>query len=371
MILALWTPFRPAHAQHLILAALLHDIGHWPFCHLIEDLHLAGIPRHETMARQYLTQGELADVLQREWGVVPEEIADLLEGQQQDAVQRLLGSVLSGPIDVDKMDYLMRDSLHAGVPYGRNFDQTRLISSLCVNQTGDGLAVTDKGRTAAEMLVFARYVMFSEVYWHHAVRAATAMFQRAFFRLHHDMDLTVLFGLQEDAFITQLQRAAGKSDVGDLLDGLFGFRRQLYKRWCEYSCFEDPLRYGRLARQPYAWLVRCSEQIAARLSTRLSRTIPADQILIDAPPSKLEVQFKIDIYNAKSRQYRQLVEVSPVVKTLAETQFDDYVKRVRVFVHPELAEDLRRLPNGQADAERIIDAAWGAICEDDQAPDHP
>ena len=44
--------------------------------------------------------------------------------------------MLSGPIDVDKMDYLMRDSLHAGVPYGRNFDQQRLIGSLCVNEAG-------------------------------------------------------------------------------------------------------------------------------------------------------------------------------------------------------------------------------------------
>ena len=89
--------------------------------------------------------------------------------------------MLSGPIDIDKMDYLPRDSLHAGVPYGRNFDQERLIGSLCLNEAGDGLAITDKGKTAAEMMVFARYVMFSEVYWHHGVRSATAMLQRAFY----------------------------------------------------------------------------------------------------------------------------------------------------------------------------------------------
>ena len=83
----------------------------------------------------------------------------------------ILGSMLSGPIDIDKMDYLVRDSLHAGVPYGRNFDQGRLIGSLCLNEAGDGLAISRKGQTAAEMMVFARYVMFSEVYWHHGVRA--------------------------------------------------------------------------------------------------------------------------------------------------------------------------------------------------------
>jgi HD superfamily phosphohydrolase len=83
---------------------------------------------------------------------------------------KLLRSILSGPIDIDKMDYLERDSLHAGVPYGRHFDKQRLIQSLVLNAAGDGLALTHKGKTAAELMVFARYVMFSEVYWHRRAR---------------------------------------------------------------------------------------------------------------------------------------------------------------------------------------------------------
>ena len=59
--------------------------------------------------------------------------------------------MLSGPIHIDKMDYLHRDSLHAGVPYGRHFDQQRLLGSLCLNESGNGLAITDKGKTAAEL----------------------------------------------------------------------------------------------------------------------------------------------------------------------------------------------------------------------------
>ena len=114
--------------------------------------------------------------------------------------------MLSGPIDIDKMDYLFRDSLHAGVPYGRHFDQQRLLGSLCLNQAGDGLAITDKGKTAAELMVFARYVMFSEVYWHHGVRAATAMLQRAFYLLHGALDLDALFRMTEHEMIDELQR---------------------------------------------------------------------------------------------------------------------------------------------------------------------
>ena len=135
---------------------------------------------------------------------------------------RMLASMLSGPIDIDKMDYLARDSLHAGVPYGRNFDQQRLIGSLCLNAAGDGLAITDKGKTAAEMMVFARYVMFSEVYWHHGVRAATAMLQRAFYLLHGDARPGRTVSTDRRADDRRLCAGGRRRTRGELLDGLFG-----------------------------------------------------------------------------------------------------------------------------------------------------
>ena len=173
---------KDCHA--LILAALLHDIGHWPFCHPIEDLEIQGIPEHETFAVEYLQRDSLRNLIESDWGVSVDDVIALLMRKKETSVQSLLYSILSGPIDIDKMDYLYRDSLHSGVPYGKNFDTPRLIANLCVNSEGDRLAITHKGKTAAELMVFARYVMFSEVYWHHTVRSATAMFQRAFFRWH-------------------------------------------------------------------------------------------------------------------------------------------------------------------------------------------
>src|SRR5690606_2564346 len=116
-------------------------------------------------------------------------------------------SMLSGPIDVDKIDYLARDSHHAGVPYGKHFDASRLISSLCLNQAGTAVAVTDKGRTAAELMVFARYVMFSEVYWHHTVRAATAMLQRAVTMQSQTIDWHVLYGATDLEMPNLLRKA--------------------------------------------------------------------------------------------------------------------------------------------------------------------
>jgi hypothetical protein len=99
--------------------------------------------------------------------------------------------------------------------------------------------------------------------------------------------------------------------------------------------------------------VSCSERLAKLLSSELGRPIDPEMILIDAPPVKLEVQFQVEIYHSKLAQYRSLRDVSPVVKTLAETQFDNYVKRVRVFVAPEIAEATRQI----VDPERLLRAA--------------
>lgn len=334
---------RPADAEVFLAAALLHDLGHWPFCHPIEDLRLASVPRHELFANSFLLEGEIADTLRDDWGVNPRDVVTLLSERPRDARGRILASMLSGPIDIDKMDYLPRDSLHAGVPYGRNLDQSRLINSLCLNEAGDGLAISDKGKTAAELAVFARYVMFSEVYWHHAVRAATAMLQRAFYLVHHEIDLDALFRMTEAPFLAELQRAA-KGPVQELLSGLFGPTRRLYKRVGQFSFFEQEAIYTRLARQPYPWLAVCAEQFAVVASTALGRVVAPHEVLFDAPPIEREVEFNVQVFFPKEQRYRMLGDVSPVVRTLAKEQFDDYVKRVRIFAHPRIAEALRAHP---------------------------
>ncbi len=334
-------------AETLIVAALLHDVGHWPFCHPIEDMRLPGVPEHESFARRFILEGEVGDILRDHWRLDPNRVAALLTEDRQDAKSRILQSVLSSPIDIDKMDYLARDSLHAGTPYGRNYDQQRLIGSLCLNRAGDGLAITDKGRTAAEMMVFARYVMFSEVYWHHAVRAATAMLQRAFYGVYRTLDWETLFPLAEEPFIDAL-RGAGDRAADELLDALFGPTRRLYKRWAQYSYFQHPDIYQQLARRPYPWLVACAAEFARLVENCLGRAISPHEILIDAPPLQREVQFNVDVYFPSEGDYRPLGEISPVVHTLATRQFDDYVKRVRIFVHPRLADDLRQLPGRDA-----------------------
>lgn len=332
-----------AHAAEVFLAAaLLHDIGHWPFCHPIEDMGLPDVPSHEAIAARVLQQSEIPEILQNSWNISWQEVAGLLAGQTTGDQDRILQTMLSGPMDVDKLDYLPRDSLHAGVPYGRNFDRDRLIGSLCLNQAGNGLALTEKGRTAAEMMVFARYVMFSEVYWHHAVRSATAMFQTAFSMLVDRVNLDLLFGMPEFEFVAQLQAAASDTPAARLLDGIFGPSRQLYKRLVQYSSFQQPEIYRLFAQRPFAELRECSARLAALLSESSGTRVEAHEVIIDSPPPGREIEFHVDMFFPKENCYRPLRDVSPIARTLA-FDFDDYVKRLRVFVPRKHLQRLEQL----------------------------
>jgi HD superfamily phosphohydrolases len=325
----------PHSAELLIVASLLHDLGHWPFCHPIEDLGLRDLPHHEAYAARYLADGtELADVLRREWQLEPGDVLDVLVPKTRTPRMKILRSILSGPIDVDKMDYLDRDSLHCGVPYGRNFDRQRLIQSLTLNEAGDALAITVKGKTAAELMVFARYVMFSEVYWHHAVRSATSMFARGFYELYDQLDVQSLFCATDAEMIVRLRDIAAGTSSEPLLNGVFGMKRRLYKQAAEYSHDQSTEIFHKIAGRPYAEVVQISNRLVSILNRNSGLSLRETDLLIDAPPPHREVEFNIDIFFPKQQKYRPLKEVSPVVEALAMSQFDDWVKRVRVFVSP-------------------------------------
>ena len=332
----------PENAEIFLAAALLHDLGHWPFCHPIEDIELPGVPSHELFANSFLLEGEIGDVLRHDWNVQPRDVVALLSEKPRDAASRILASMLSGPIDIDKMDYLFRDSLHAGVPYGRHFDQERLLGSLCLNRAGDGLAITDKGRTAAELMVFARYVMFSEVYWHHGVRAATAMFQRAFYLLHGSLELDPLFRLTEHEFVAELVRArpaAGRrasccrASSGPRGGFTSGWRSSALPKTASFTS-------GSPGGPIPGW--RPAASISRRWrARRWAGSWPRTRFSSTPRRFAREVQIAIEIQFPKEGTWRQFADVSPVVRALATEQFDDYVKRVRVFAHPRVVAELR------------------------------
>ncbi len=323
-------------AAAFLVAAILHDIGHWPYCHPIEDMDLPDMPRHEERTSQLISTDEITKLLSTDWGLQPERIAQLILGTASDPSGKIIHSLLSGPIDVDKMDYLMRDSLHAGVPYGRHFDQDRLLASLCLNANGESLAITEKGRTAAELMVFARYVMFSEVYWHHAVRSATAMLQRTVWLSRERLDTDLLVQSTEDTFVKQLSDAAQNSDAQSISEGLFGPRRKLFKRIAAFDAKTHPVLHNTLAGLSYKNLVHVSNGFAQRLAKKTGTIIKPNDILIDAPPREREIEFNLQVccrgqLNERELHWRSLEEMSPVTQSLAQLQFDHLVKQVRIF----------------------------------------
>ena len=342
-------------AAAFIVAALVHDIGHWAFCHPLEDMGLAELPRHESIVGVVLAGDEPADVLRSRWQLEPARVASLIDGSAEDPAGVLLHSLLSGPVDVDKMDYLGRDSLHAGVPYGRHFDQERLLASLCLDGSGSSLAITDKGRTAAELMVFARYVMFSEVYWHHAVRAATAMLQRAVWLVRDRIDAAALMRADDEEFTRWLRQAASGTGAAEIVDGLFGPRRDLLKRVATFDALNHPDIHRAIAGRSYTEATAIAARLAERLSRRCGRAIAADTLIIDAPPAEREVEFRLDVkqlardHGGSSTTWRSLAELSPVVRSLAREQFDDLVKRVRIFAPAATATAIAELPGGFAD----------------------
>jgi len=159
-------------------AGLLHDIGHYPFSHALEELQADRIPgHHEALVGRFLSDDDVTTALAQVTPDAAERVEALLRGTSDSPLQGLV----SGSLDLDKIEYLMRDATFAGVPYGR-VDVDRLLHGLTLlrdEATGRlEVGVHEKGVAALESLLFAKYQMFRNVYWHHAVRAATVMYKR-------------------------------------------------------------------------------------------------------------------------------------------------------------------------------------------------
>ena len=289
--------------QTLVVAALLHDIGHYPFSHTLEEL---GYPiiEHEKVGRSIIENSEIAPILERDYHLSPERVADFIDPPKTKALpadDELLNSLLSGALDVDKLDYLPRDARACNVPYG-GVDVARLQESLRIHpnvQSQRRVVVTHKGISPLHSLLHARQEMFDNIYWHHTSRAFQVMLMRAVQEalLCGALQPEHLVGL-DDASLLSLLAGEHMPTSSRVLAGDLEMRRP-YKGILEISRLAGRF-FSRL--EALFWNPARRRHIEQALSAELARTLEIDiadyELLLDVPrPEKWEMDVWVTFTN--------------------------------------------------------------------------
>ncbi|MEW6750267.1 MAG: HD domain-containing protein [Candidatus Latescibacterota bacterium] len=345
-----------------VAATLLHDIGHYPFSHTLEDL-TPFFALHEERAREVIEdpRSSVHAVLVGEFGADPERVANVIDyrSQRRPVPPRdlLLANILSGTLDPDKIDYLLRDSLFCGVPFGESVNRDRLIASIKFDPERLRLAVTSKGVSAVEALIFTHYLMFRNVYWHHAVRSATAMFRRSVQELlvHPGcrLDPSEFHRATEGELVMALRQEQGRlglAGAAALLEGTV--RRRLYKVAAVIHPGErhEELMRFLLGLYRYPDRRRAKEvELCERFGRQLGRSLEGHEILIDIPAFTKSPQVDLQVFYGRdlpADRRDPLAFDDPEVSHLRDSllhSFEDQAKAFRIYCinDPELRARVR------------------------------
>lgn len=152
------------------VAALIHDLGHGPYSHVMETI--LGFHHEDFTIASVETEGTgVNEVLRGFSSDMVSDVASIIRGSFR---RKALGQLVSSQLDVDRMDYLLRDSLMTGVKYGI-YDLEWVLKSIEISEADDRLFVSARGVYAVEDYLQARYYMFRQVYFHRTLRAAEAV----------------------------------------------------------------------------------------------------------------------------------------------------------------------------------------------------
>ena len=293
-------------------AALLHDVGHGPLSHATEAA-LAPFLRtdHESVI-ELLKRGELREVLDRH-GLRAQDIQAFINGSG-------LGQIVSGEIDVDRMDYLIRDAHYTGVAYGV-IDRLRLLQKMTLHQ--GQLVVEAGGVQAATSLLISRLLMHPSVYYHHVCRISECMISSGIHRMIEDgASAAEVKGMDDVQLFTTLDTAGG-------------YAAEMNSRIRSRKLFKRAVYIGLENLEPS--LLRVSDKILAQ-EIAAEACVDVDYVLVDNPPlpDTIEGSFPALV----GEVVRPLREVSPLVSILERAHRATW--RFGVYAPPELRESVAR-----------------------------
>ncbi|HEX3643868.1 MAG TPA: HD domain-containing protein, partial [Ktedonobacteraceae bacterium] len=278
----------------------------------------------------------------------PERVADVIDPPLNKALSpgdELLSSLLSGALDVDKLDYLPRDARACNVPYG-GVDVARLLGSLRVHDDVQGercIVVTDKGISPLHSLLHARQEMFDNIYWHHTSRALQVMLIRAVYDalVAETLQAEQLVGLTDEALLNLLANermpVSSRALAADLN------MRRPYKVVLEVSPAAGSF-FRRL--EALFWDVqrrrRVEQKLAAELAQTLEMEIADYEVLLDIPrPEKWDMDVWISFAHPP-------IGMKPLMKWVEATglqsddlaRYEQHQRRIRIVVVERLRSPL-------------------------------
>jgi HD superfamily phosphohydrolase len=316
--------------DHLLVmsAALLHDIGHGPFSHAIEGIAGEILGKIHTDVRNLIISQPLGDILEQ-IGVNPEEVCDMIEGSHP------LASIIHGDLDVDRMDYLLRDAHYTGVPYG-TVDAGRLIRA--TRLINGEIVLHESGVQAAESLLIARTLMRPSIYYHHVSRIAEKIFSTAVYEHCSPDPVRILRDLiqMDDSGCMQTLLHSEVPGAQSLMRDLY--YRHLYKR---------ALYLGRndvsLSLRPSDDSNERERNLAAHIAKMAG--VESHEVLVDIPAFPRDMKMQVQVQDRNL--FLPLEDVSPLVTTLNETRRSQW--RVGVYapfsVVKQVKETARNLLN--------------------------
>ena len=346
--------------EELIVASLIHDVGHGPYSHVTEPLiqKFTGAS-HEDIGYVLSTDGE---VKERDSEPSAPTIAEVVEAYQLDRrkiqsyikgertgnrTSRDISRILNGEIDVDKMDYLVRDSYYTGVAYGV-VDNMRLIQGL--DFFNGELVITDKGILPAEYLLFSRFLMHPTVYNHHTSRIAQLMFLSAL-EAFINAECESESELKDKAASLRMMDDA---EISTTLRNAEGYPKEMMTRINERRLFKRAI-YAKINTLDAAVAEELrDERVRSEIEAEISRRAGVDKkyVLLDFQSRECE---ELEESEAKvavnkplqgSRELKSLREVSPLVSMLSRAFHENY--KIGVYTPEKYRAEVKNA------AERVL-----------------